>query len=167
MAKYLYNGIELPDINTVWTDKETYKYAYIGSNDDSRYILYLSSLPFYIWLRGYAATLDTAQGQAFVADKVNGVWQQETDITQFTNESMTAYPKWTNHDIYYTDDYATDETLAGTLYLPASDPVPVSPYLPKNGAWVKHDVYKQVGNSWVKQPQGAVEVEGGAWSALS
>lgn len=33
MANYLYNGIELPDINTVWTDKETYPYAVIGTFD--------------------------------------------------------------------------------------------------------------------------------------
>ena len=26
MSKYLYNGVELPDINEVWTDKETYPY---------------------------------------------------------------------------------------------------------------------------------------------
>ena len=29
MANYLYNGVELPDINEVWTDKETYPYAFV------------------------------------------------------------------------------------------------------------------------------------------
>ena len=33
MANFLYNGVELPDINTVWTDKETYPYATITISD--------------------------------------------------------------------------------------------------------------------------------------
>ena len=33
MANFLYNGVELPDINTVWTDKTAYPYAIITSFD--------------------------------------------------------------------------------------------------------------------------------------
>ena len=39
---YLYNGVELPDIHTVWTDKETYPYAYIVQDKYGRYNLVLT-----------------------------------------------------------------------------------------------------------------------------
>ena len=47
---YLYNGVRLPDINEVWTDKETYKYALITVGYDSAhtadyYELFLSDQP--------------------------------------------------------------------------------------------------------------------------
>lgn len=52
MANYLYNGVELPDINECWTDKETYPYAVITKIDYSQYgvdaslfSLHLASLP--------------------------------------------------------------------------------------------------------------------------
>jgi hypothetical protein len=47
------------------------------------------------------------------------------------------------------------------------DPLPVTPFLPKNGAWQKQDAYKVVGDQWVKQPQDGYETQGGQWSALS
>lgn len=57
-------------------------------------------------------------------------------------------------------------TVGGEDEPETPDPLPVSPYLPINGAWVKHDVYKQVGNTWVKQPQDGYETQQGAWQAI-
>lgn len=37
------------------------------------------------------------------------------------------YLIWSNSDVYYGEGEAIDEELRGTLYLAASDPVPVDP----------------------------------------
>ena len=169
MANYLYNGIELPDINEVWTDKETYKYAYISEKNGA----------YYLTVSKIKKTVDNVEGPILV-DTLNTALLETTVSYKLSNDEWVQYsggyrfrsiPVWASVDIQYEGCEGVED---GTLYLAASDPVPVlpeplpvSPYLCKNGAWVKHDIYKQVGNSWVKQPQGAVEVEGGAWSALS
>lgn len=174
MAKYRYNGIELPALPE-W-DKVTYPYAYIikGAWVDGRYsggyvfVAYKKEANMSKTNDG-ALTFGYVSGSAYILYYLNADatgWE----TTGYSNATtyLIAVPIWANTDVYY------DEKNGGALYLAASDPVPllpealpVSPYLPNNGAWVKHDIYKQVGNQWVKQPQGAVEVEGGAWSALS
>lgn len=43
----VYNGWELPDIETVWTDKETYPYAILEANSDGLYFsLILTDVPY-------------------------------------------------------------------------------------------------------------------------
>lgn len=172
MANYLYNGIELPELPE-W------------GNDEYPYVLItrvIASDTYWLDFSAYTVIphIGTTNGRpsidfanSYVRYKmVDGVWTEvEIDsaimASYLTNTDGSARIDvvWCNTDILNKD---------GSVYLAASDPVPVlpdllpvTPYLPINGAWVKYGFYKQVGNSWVKQPQGAVEVEGGAWSALS
>lgn len=122
---YLYNGVRLPDINTVWTDKETYPYALIWdfsepTGTDGAYLLLLSEK---------ALTVSDGVLGAFgcrVASTLTVVghseWPQleEKDYTGTNHGAgywITIPEIWTNHDILLAD---------GTLYLAASDPpVPV------------------------------------------
>lgn len=101
------------------------------------------------------------------------------EIKEYYFVVASDYVLWSNYEMLNADgtlllsaSYPIDAETGEEIHdyeiaVPIPDPLPVSPYLPINGAWVKHDIYKQVGNSWVKQPQGAVEVEGGAWQGLS
>lgn len=115
MANYLYNGVELPDINTVWTDKEKYPYCFIaefGSSDDL--LLYCSSNPLRynpdknnVYTQGYTyyATYRKAPGST--------EWTAWGSATSSTGPSW--YPAiWSNSDIISSD---------GTVYLAGSDPV--------------------------------------------
>lgn len=124
MAKYFYNGVELPDINTVWTDKTTYPYGCIArerTNTTGERYLYLSSAPFIVNGNG--------NGIGIILD--NGTTVNEyfahTDSHEWTESGTFSAPdltepitqmiiEWTSHDVY-------DE--GGILYLAASDPVPV------------------------------------------
>jgi hypothetical protein len=134
MANYLYNGVELPDINEVWTDKETYPYAYIYVaivKSGYAYSLYLSNKPLVnnpddnillsewdmIGVR-YEVLIDTRVVPPSADDK----W-----ILKSTNVSAIFIHKlsdlvWHSYDILYKD---------GTLFLAASSkPVPTSdPYI--------------------------------------
>lgn len=192
MGKYLFNGVELPALPE-W-DKETYPYAIISGPytvdeiEGEYYVLRCTNLHHEYENGGYVR-VSSAQlyslgcyytTSAEIAEKIAstyvsvgvGEWGELIDVPAIQSSIKGSDVVWSNTDIYYSDDYS-NEALAGTLYLPASDPVPVlpdplpvSPYLPINGAWVKHDVYKQVGNSWVKQPQVGYETQQGAWQAI-
>lgn len=143
MANYLYNGVELPDINEVWADKETYPYAVIYSNLDGGVLdsslsgqkvwsLLLTSVQGY-YNGGYK--IDSAhKAQAFMlaetqelADKFetianitipSGAWG---DMGTHEEAGAMSYDEgatflWSNHDILNED---------GSVYLAASTPVPV------------------------------------------
>ena len=119
MANYLYNGVELPDINEVWTDKETYPYACI-SYVSEMYYLAISSCT-WIWDHSYETLSNAIAGSA----KVYAIGSSETEWTfgaeatfddTGNGHSLLDNPIWTNHDILNAD---------GTVYLAASDPVPV------------------------------------------
>ena len=139
MSKYLYNGVELPDINEVWTDKETYPYACLSVVDAAKIAepqyagclygeLHLtsdrfirSSLSFSVE-PCYCARWVIATG-ALASDSgvPDGQWvldYEEYDEYGFTIDdySLEGGNTWSNHDILNTD---------GTTYLAASDPIPV------------------------------------------
>ena len=183
MPNYLYNNVELPALPE-W-DKSVYPYAVITSWGDAKYgiMLFVSTTPL-----TYFAVSNTSFEGSIKKPYIH--WRVYTDLNTNPNDwevidwgaDVSIYrPEliWANHDVVISGintitSPPVTEWAVGDVVLPASDPVPVlpdplpvSPYLPKNGAWVKHDVYKQVGNTWVKQPQGAVEVEDGAWQGLS
>ena len=120
MPNYLYNGIELPALPE-W-DKETYPYAMIGTawypvGYEGRYVLVVSKA---VEIVTYNETLQRGETMSFVNCKKfienNGVWE-EYILTADT------IPFWTNADMYYNS--AQENDLAGTLYLGASEPVPV------------------------------------------
>ena len=145
MANYLYNGIELPDINEVWTDKETYPYGFITYSEPHGYLVCIMS---FVTLVDYY----TAAGE-----NVKGLIASTSGVCSFyrlSDFSVVGAPVrdcyagqhilpldigvfWSNFDILYED---------GTVYLAASDPVPVEdePALPEG------DFYRVINGQWVK-----------------
>ena len=138
---YSYNGVTLPDINEVWPDKETYPYAviytYHGASEAQNPIhrLVLSDVPFAIVHKTFVLL-----GKEYNALEWDGnyiakwkivtwdYWDNDgsgTAGSNFSIDSENDAVVWTNADIRYADDYSGDETLAGTVYLAASAPVPV------------------------------------------
>ena len=119
VTKYLYNGVELPNIDTVWTDKTTYPYALI-TKYGSDYCFLLSEIPFNL----YDATVQTSDGAltnakyGYAGESTDNKWKT---VKTYTNIFSLAIgrPIWANYDIY---------DSSGTLYLAASDPVPVLAY---------------------------------------
>lgn len=133
----LYNDVELPDINTVWTDKATYPYAYISrvdveieSGSIHGYYLYLSDTAGYRDSLSDVLMIPTESKVAayFFAD---GASQYVLESSEDSTKIFTPlhYPasivgegnvwdcRWCNTDICG-DDGDT------TVYLAASDPVP-------------------------------------------
>lgn len=123
MGTMIYNGVELPDIETVWTDKATYPYVYIRQIG-SRYTLTLLTTTFYVNVSGdtmywsaegngvvYGADLNTDTGE--VAD-----WAFDRNFT-YKQDGWSSGPTetpvvWISFDLY---------DVNGNLYAATSDPV--------------------------------------------
>lgn len=143
MSNYLYNGVKLPTIPWEYTqggETVTMTHAFIEKKEDNPYNLYVSTIPnkaytvtggtrtsaddnYYdadnpFWFVGY--TLDET---TFTWEFVTGghVSAQNAWTTSTSTLSDTDF-KWANYNIYYRDSVAD---VGGTLYLAASDPVPV------------------------------------------
>jgi hypothetical protein len=116
MANYLYNGVKLPDINTVWTDKETYPYVCITyTRMYDAYHFRRSTSPIYFNGTGFvfsAHRYSYASGETWKGD-IN----PNDDLLDDTSDMI-----WTNADILNED---------GTVFLAASDPIPVPTYDPE------------------------------------
>lgn len=147
---YNYGGVELSDINTIWTNKETYPYAVldailytseeIESIRNEGYDVEDGAGIFYLWVYNEALVydgttlkpLDSTESCCSPITNSQGIhdmyedmgygalfpttWMgliENTDASDRTVEN----PIWTSHDIKNSD---------GTVYLAASDPVPVS-----------------------------------------
>ena len=161
MAKYyserIPNGIELPDINTVWTDKVKYPYAQISlyANSTTENMVYILRL---------LTTEGTVSSGGLVG--ITSVYRYDSNKPekgwyQYNFSFGSAIVVWANYDVYYKDDVAD---VGGTLYLKGSDPVPVGgepepvlswngkdAYCVINGSWVRCDVVKPTDGIWVKQ----------------
>ena len=126
MGNYLYNGLPLQDINTVWTDKETYPYAVITEIEPDVYALYIATN------YGYGDDLESNGRLCFelhdyiryIFDVVAGAWtnpvgpySKVTFIIKRSDGGNLSALLWANLDIEYD----------GTLYLATSDPIPVNP----------------------------------------
>lgn len=125
---YLYNGVELPDINEAWTDevKETHPYAvieYATITASGYHIANLIIAP--SCTGGYSvfgdATVVYADGYLFRqigwydTDGIPTTWGEPTTVTSSQTRGAEA-TKWTSTDILNSD---------GTVYLAASAPIPV------------------------------------------
>lgn len=111
---YLYNGIELPALPNY--DTQIYPYAVIVQVTSTFYrFIPRTSIP-------VRNTVNTYTGLTFKVAEGGTSWVSQT----ISVNPVLGIPVWTNHDMYYADDYE-DESLAGTLYLEASDPIPVTP----------------------------------------
>lgn len=124
MGNMLYNGVELPDINEVWTDKVTYPYACILFYDNTIYCLFLSTDKL------------CRLGSSLVGCKdgaIKGIQYQMEDGSwsflmnrDFGATSGAAYAPaiWSSYDFNYSD---------GSLILAATDPV--DPNAPTEPVW--------------------------------
>ena len=126
----LYNGVKLPNIDSVWTDKETYPYAYICYYvKRNRYELYFAKK----WASGLEpgivyATPHSSYLYSFGIMNDAEVYYLSGDSWAFyTSHSTTGpvaskmsnnSPTWSNVTIY------TDSSLS-SLYLAATSPIPL------------------------------------------
>lgn len=120
MANMLYNGVELPDIESVWGGfKTTYSNAVISSENHYFYLTITNGV---IRVPDNNAWL-VASGSSIGYRKyklTDGVWIMDSsgsslssfDVIPSLNEDN--YAVWASADVTYTD---------GTIYLAASDPV--------------------------------------------
>lgn len=120
MKKYLYNGVELPDINEVWTDKETYPYATIIHSTSNHYhLIVCGDRPSYT-----KQAQQAGEGVRFLkcfkefhyADDSWVFSKENTDGGAFWRTEIMELV-WTNMDVLNHDD--------GTIYFVATTPVPV------------------------------------------
>ena len=132
MADYLYNGIRLPQLPE-W-DKTVYPYAYISYSPPYYHFLRCSQTPAYyntnstpvfsIW----NPSIDCAfnDGAFGIYDTDWGEWMTHNNAGGFglgaenPDEDDTTLI-WCNHDVTYPD---------GTVFMKASEPVPVEPIDP-------------------------------------
>lgn len=111
----LYNGVKLPDIESVWTDKGKYPYACILFYDNTTYCLFLSTDK----LRKRASTLvggkDGVKGIQYQME--NGSWSflMNRDFGG-TAGAMYAPAIWSSYDLNDT---------GGNLILAATSPLPL------------------------------------------
>lgn len=113
---YLYNGIPLPNVNEVWTDdlKAEYPNAAITLASGIYYFSYYSTTP----TANQHGVIQGANGRTYQATSGESTWTKSSVATALTPRT----PIWSNYDIYYADDV---EEVGGTLYLAASDPIPL------------------------------------------
>lgn len=122
----LYNGVELPDIESVWTDKETYPYAFIkDTTANTRNPVY------YLILSPSVATYNPTTGIATNASNPGG-WMQyicKKGATEWTYSAVSAQGSFSIHEsATYPCLWASEDILSadGTVFLAASDPIPLN-----------------------------------------
>lgn len=116
MAKYLYNGVELNEIPKV----DGHDYALIV-DADGVYCVEITKTKNEVYNTG-DAMLTTGDG---LFKYLDGQW-----VSTYWVSFPGIYPViWANYDLYYktADSYGD---LSGTLYLAASEPVPIVPTPP-------------------------------------
>lgn len=118
--KYSYNGVVLPDINSVWVDKKTYPFAVITENMLTVFNSYeqVTGTGFNAGKRavqfsnaGYSGNVE---GEFMRYDLVDDEWVIRT--TTARTDYFFEYILWANFDLLNEDN---------SIYLAASDPVPV------------------------------------------
>lgn len=134
MGNVLYNGVELLDINTVWTDKTTYPYAHIYESN-GLYGLVISTHPALFRTRGsYTADyLPTgAVCMQYLHTQTEWYYMSSKTISSTSGYAELNYTKgfkiiWASYDVYRSTDNEFTEN-DGSLYLAASKPVdPTAP----------------------------------------
>ncbi|MBQ3503514.1 MAG: hypothetical protein IJA75_02275, partial [Oscillospiraceae bacterium] len=111
VAAYLYNGVQLPDINEVWTDTAAYPYGYLVGDPDEWSLVFMSTgLSF----DGTRYVSGSASYVRYKLDSAGTAWIYDGQGTT----GGAAYPNclWASKDLLY---------AGGTVCLAASEPVPV------------------------------------------
>lgn len=122
VANYLYNGVELPDINTVWTDKETYPYACIAvMGAGTAYetpMLMLKTKEYTATDAGVFYTVAGTGGAEYVLEAGASGWSLAGTNDSYNEGELhsSITPVWTSYDVKKAD---------GTVFFAASEPVPV------------------------------------------
>lgn len=115
-VSYLYNGVVLPALPE-W-DESAYPYAYIGTfggKDSTHFIATDYDISKYIYVPGADHIFTPMNCVRYVLS--DGAWIEDSLWVGFT-------PFWANTNVYYANEVENGD-LAGTLYLAASEPVPV------------------------------------------
>ena len=111
MPNYYYNGVELPDINEVWTDKVTYPYARISANDYGVWSVALLPEPIVLGSGQYCKMQYYELGTYGVSE---GKWRRIGDDYMVWSDSQIFNLQWSNHDILNAD---------GSVYFPKSEAI--------------------------------------------
>ena len=128
---YLYNGVRLTDINTVYTDELKVKkpYAVIVDNSDGTYFMYCFTAPLTAveidgTIKLFVLPPETYPTYSYSCRHYkDGVWEKPIAFSDMTNnnnkgkdDSFWRGAFWANYDILNED---------GSVYLSASEPIPV------------------------------------------
>lgn len=120
---YLYNGVRLPKLPE-W-DKETYPYAYIAKysmTEMYHFRVFASPLVFNVDdATGKSIGLQTPTSESIAYccyhfEEGDADWRLVSEASTFESTDVILLLKWANHTVYHEN---------GTVYMAASDPVPV------------------------------------------
>lgn len=126
--RYLYNGVDLPDINSFWTDKVTYPYAAVLYYSDANVYYFMLSQhePFYFkddgkllcqrnesikWVLGCC---ESPYSEIVFSNSGDASWFILGDLI------------WASFDAYLGKKVSGTSVSTGTLFLAKSDPIPVT-----------------------------------------
>ena len=124
--RFLYNGVELPDINEVWTDKETYPYAIIL---DTLFYVYLFITAEPAYKNSYYASYGINDYHAVVGSSyIRFRFEKDVDTEWcdfYKNDEASTLGLldpgqnfvWASHDVYYDTGSLANEK--------SDDPIPV------------------------------------------
>lgn len=115
----LYNGVKLPDIDSVWSDKATYPYSFLVSRiGTTRTVLWLTSDPV-VFNSSNQFRVETL-GREYWFEAGSFGWEYKREVETGSSLGGSYYQLlWSNHDILKYDN---------TVYLAASSPVPLDGY---------------------------------------
>lgn len=108
--KYLYNGVELPDINTVWTEelKAEYPYAHIiyYTNQDIYTMRYHKGpISYTAYYENFGAPALIGIGSYFAYDANGNSWEFYQNIEDDDAATLnTSRLVWSSHDVLNSDD---------------------------------------------------------------
>lgn len=149
---YSFNGVTLPALPK-W-DKTVYPYAFIYDYGNGSISFVLSNIGVIAYNPNRNSVTLTSPPRWRLVD---GAWGEFTEGDENPDDEWGEvslfydYDKivWTNHDIVNTED--------GSVYLPASVPVPYIEwkgkdiYLCRNGLWLRRDAVRKMNGEWVTQ----------------
>lgn len=117
---YFYPSVVLPDVESVWTDKVNYPYAFIQTLSATSYVLYLSADVGYVYATSGSKVNChiQANGMRYVFDTGSESWGSGSSFSSADgpigrNNQLAI---WANYDVINTTD--------NSIYLAASDPIP-------------------------------------------
>ena len=136
-ATMLYNGVELPNIDTVWTDKMTYPYACIYLNPENVYRLCISSYPMRYKTENSKTGLWFEQSTSFISFAIDKTYWKQVSANSNARGLFSGGNGTDNRHGYivYWSSYDFVD-FDGTVYLVASDPVDPNAPTPITGRMV-------------------------------